>query len=187
MINVQKLNGEDAEALHSLLSRVFGEIEGHSYPAELIAPQREAYSLKNIKERVADPNSVLLGAFEEGALLGFAIGRDSEDGVFLLQWIGVEPAARRKGVMRKLMEALESELVLRQSFKIFLMASVKDKAAIERFLSMGYRIEGVHPNHSYGWDFISFGKPIVVKKWEDPAAAEPDFDIGSLIRFYANG
>ncbi len=67
------------------------------------------------------------------------------------------------------------------------MASVKDKAAIERFLSMGYKIEGVHPNHSYGWDFISFGKPIVIKKWEDPAAAAPDFDIGSLIRFYAKG
>jgi hypothetical protein len=82
------------------------------------------------------------------------------------------------------MRTLEEELTFQGFFKIFLQSSMKNIPAIKRYLHMGYKIEGVHPNHHFGWDFMSFGKVLNRKTWSGPVLSEPTFEIEDLREIY---
>jgi [ribosomal protein S18]-alanine N-acetyltransferase len=108
---------------------------------------------------VEDPGGLILVAEWEGAggIAGFAaaraIGKEAE-----LQNLAVRPGSRRRGVARRLLEAIHKRLAEAGVERMFLEARVSNLAALNLYRSCGYTGCGLRRNYyaSDGEDALVF-------------------------------
>jgi GNAT superfamily N-acetyltransferase len=96
MLDIREQTEEDIPLIHLFSQEIFGE----SAASEKYAPERWKEHLKK--------RGLLLGAFENGELVGFKFGYEREAGSFHSWLGGVRRSQRRRGVMRALTEKQES-------------------------------------------------------------------------------
>jgi GNAT superfamily N-acetyltransferase len=162
--------------VQGILFDAFAMMSGKFYPSEIIEQLHGHYSVERLQRLLTGSRSIALGAYINGVLVGCAWGSMSPfDGIFSLEWAVVRLDMIGKGVFSQLLAALEQLLRLKGAFKMFLYASIKNVPAIERYLKLGYNIEGVHGDHFFGWDFVSMGKVLAPKHWDGEIAKQPDF------------
>lgn len=94
-----------------------------------------------IRKQIDDPETMVLIASLDGEMAGFAIMRfgDLDAHLFLL---AVDPAARRKGIGRALLEWLESSCCTAGIQNIRLEVRWGNRQARRFYLANGYRILG---------------------------------------------
>lgn len=120
---------------------------------------KEPSDLKKLEETFkvvkADNRYILLGAFVEGELLGSLMGIVCHDLVgdckpfMVIENVVVSSRARRQGVGKKLMHAIEEAARERDCFYIILVSGEKRKEAHIFYESLGYRDEKVEGYRKY--------------------------------------
>jgi [ribosomal protein S18]-alanine N-acetyltransferase len=97
---------------------------------------------------VEEPAGLILVAEWEGAggIVGFAaaraIGKEAE-----LQNLAVRPGSRRRGVARRLLEAIHERLAEAGVERVFLEARISNLAALNLYRSCGYTERGLRRNY----------------------------------------
>jgi GNAT superfamily N-acetyltransferase len=175
-ITIKTIPARDIPAVQRILFDAFAMMSGTFYPSEIIEQLHNHYSVERLERLLTGSRSIALGAYIDGVLVGCTWGSMSTfDGIFSVEWAVVRLDMIGKGVFSQLLTALEQPLKLKGTFKMFLYASIKNVPAIERYIKLGYSIEGVHRNHFFGWDFVSMGKVLTHKHWNGEIANQPDF------------
>ncbi|AWV33142.1 GNAT family N-acetyltransferase [Paenibacillus sp. FSL H7-0716] len=135
---------------------VIKEIEIESLPElgnlyqELMNKPSDLNKLEEVFKVVkADNRYILLGAFVEGKLLGSLMGIVCQDLVgdckpfMVIENVVVSARARRQGVGKKLMNAIEQAARERDCYYIILVSGEQRKEAHVFYESLGYRDEKV--------------------------------------------
>lgn len=137
MVIINEIEADSLEALNEL----YGELSGsRTEPAKL----EEAF--RRIK---ADSRYILLGAYVDGELLGSMMGIVCQDLIgdcrpfMVIENVVVSSRARRQGLGKKLMTAIEQTARERDCYYIILVSGEKRKEAHVFYESMGYRDEKV--------------------------------------------
>jgi ribosomal protein S18 acetylase RimI-like enzyme len=102
---------------------------------------------KDIRRKLAVRPDLFLVAETEGAVVGTVMGGyDGHRG--WINYLGVDPACRRRGIGRALMDQAERLLRIEGCPKINLQVRTTNTAAIEFYRRIGYAMD----------DVVSFGK-----------------------------
>jgi ribosomal protein S18 acetylase RimI-like enzyme len=133
-LTIRSYDEADEAAVVALWTDVFGYTEARNEP-------RYALRLKH-----AHGDGLLLLALREARLLGTAMGGYDGHRAWLYS-VGVAPPARRTGVGRALVRALEERLCARGAPKINLQIRAGNDAVIAFYEALGYRLE---PHRSMG-------------------------------------
>lgn len=174
-ISIKALARSHLPAIETLLQDYFHMGARESYPRELIREFIARYCGAMLEKMILSSETIALGAFQENELIGCGWGYLSHpDGVFSIDWSVVRPDVIGTGIFSQIMKVLEAEAEKRGAWKIFLYTSIKNRAAVNRYQKLGFTVEGVHPNHYFGWDFISMGKVLIRRKWDGPIMEQPD-------------
>jgi GNAT superfamily N-acetyltransferase len=174
-IIIKQITAKDIVQVHYILNEAFDILSGVSYPETVISACRHIYRLERLERMLLGQNSIALGAYQASRLIGCVWGYRAEDGTCAVDWAAVLSSEIGKGIFSRLMKALEARLKHEQIFKCYMFTSIKNLPAINRYLKLGYQIEGVHRNHFFGWDWLSIGKVITRKHWRGPITKQPDF------------
>jgi ribosomal protein S18 acetylase RimI-like enzyme len=113
-------------------------------------------AIKLIKKIGDDKDSVLL-ARDGHEIIGFCISTKDAYTIWL-DWFGVRKGARRKGVGRALLTALESTVCARESHKLWCDCRTSNSASIKALSKFGFGRIVTIKNHWYGQDFIIWHK-----------------------------
>ncbi|HXN79973.1 MAG TPA: GNAT family N-acetyltransferase [Steroidobacteraceae bacterium] len=99
---------------------------------------RPAWDAARIAWHIRDPDSVVLAARAETAIVGFAIMRYADDTAHL-NLLAVAPAYRRRGIARRLVAWLEDTALTAGTFKIALELRAGNAGARAFYAALGYR------------------------------------------------
>jgi ribosomal protein S18 acetylase RimI-like enzyme len=178
-LTTRKLKKKDVLQLHDLLDQTFLFLKDRYYPSKIIEIFQKQHNIADLEKRVSNPRAVAYGLFIKNELIGFIWGLVSSSGILNGEWAAVNHKYQGKGYFQKLMIAVEKEAKKRGVYKIAFYASVKNIPAIERYLKIGYEIEGTHRNHFNGWDYYSLGKIITTKKWRGSIIKQKNYVSGN--------
>lgn len=105
-----------------------------------------AWSEAMLGAELGREGGVFLVCEREGRLLGHAIGRRVADEAEVLE-IGVDPAARRQGLGRALLAALEARLAAGGARVCWLEVRLDNAAAQALYRERGYAVVGQRPRY----------------------------------------
>jgi ribosomal protein S18 acetylase RimI-like enzyme len=132
-------------------------------PDEYVDGQIERASGSDFKDKmsseISDPDSIILVAEEETETVGIAWGNLKEDGSAWLAFLGVSLEHRRRGVGRSLLTRFIEEARGRGSRRVSLDTDPSLVPAVELYLGMGFKPEGVAKN-PYGLELIVYSRDI---------------------------
>lgn len=137
MVTIEEIGIESLESLNTLYHELIG---GPTDPVKLET------AFRAIRE---DSRYVLLGAFVDGELLGSMMGIVCQDLVgdcrpfMVIENVVVSSRARRQGIGKKLMTALEDIAHERDCYYIIFVSGEKRKEAHVFYEKMGYKEERV--------------------------------------------
>ncbi len=104
----------------------------------------EPWSAAALTEELANPHAVFLVATDGGQVLGYAGCHHIADEGYIDN-VATAPAARRQGVARALMAALEAYGREHRLYRLTLEVRVSNAAAVALYTGMGYVCDGVRP------------------------------------------
>ena len=110
---------------------------------------RPAWGAARIRWHVRDADSVVLTARHAQLLAGFAIMRYGDDAAHL-NLLAVDPAHRRRGVARALVQWLEETALTAGAFIVGLELRAGNQAARDFYRALGYRELGQIPGYYQG-------------------------------------
>ncbi len=135
MIRVRTGSARDLESLHDLIGRI------ENFTPEEVEVARQVVA-EGLGPRGEGGYRVLCAEDAAGALAGFACtGRvPLTEGTYDLYWIAVDPKARRLGVARRLMEAVEEELIGLGARQLYIETSGREayRGARRLYEALGY-------------------------------------------------
>ena len=117
--------------------------------AHVEAGLKPAWGAARIRWHIRDAESVVLTARLQRLVAGFAIMRYGED-VAHLNLLAVDPAHRRQGIARALVQWLEETALTAGTFIIGLELRAGNEAARNLYRALGYRELGHIPGYYQG-------------------------------------
>lgn len=158
---VRPLRKSETKEVSLLFREAIGSVTDYT-PRMRTLFQRK-FRPSQIADRVFKGNVLCLVAVQDKRLVGFVYGapaKQSRDGVFWMNWAGVTKEARRAGVARKLMKALETYLKRNGFHKIWFNTDKKNTQAAKVWKRLGYRYVTTIKNHWYGMDALIWDKEL---------------------------
>ena len=118
----------------------------HVQPAAALEWQcfSSPWSEDALAEELKNPDAFFVAAEEDGAFVGYA-GMHCPMGDCYIDNIAVAPAARRRGVARELLAALDRLAGERGLYRVTLEVRASNAPAIALYESAGYIREGIRP------------------------------------------
>ena len=114
------------------------------------------WSKEKFSERILSLKWTIFGAFDEaGVLVGYVIGLPLDGGVGTINWLGVKHAMQRQDIGKTLLGLACRRFKERGCHKV--RVHTETKAGKEFYNSVGFKVEGFHPNQWWGVDYYSFG------------------------------
>lgn len=107
---------------------------------------QDPWSERSIASELGNPLSLWLVAMEEDRLLGYVGSQTVLDETDMMN-VAVDPAARRQGVARALIQALTAQLKQRGSRKLSLEVRASNLGAIRLYESLGFVRLGCRPGY----------------------------------------
>ncbi len=107
---------------------------------------QDPWSEQSIASELENPLSLWLVAMEEDRLLGYVGSQTVLDETDMMN-VAVDPAARRQGVARALIQALTAQLKQRGSRKLSLEVRASNLGAIRLYESLGFARLGCRPGY----------------------------------------
>ena len=149
-MDIRYAQKDDVQALAELFSVVVGGLAIYNSAAKSgeISKFNERELLARIKE---DQKSVSV-ATEDEKMIGFCISQD-QHGPIWVEWYGVHPDVRRRGIGAALIDHLISEAPSRGGTKIWCDTRVNNLPSIQLFEARGFQQLCTLKEHWYGQDF----------------------------------
>lgn len=107
---------------------------------------QDPWSERSIASELENPLSLWLVAMEEDRLLGYVGSQTVLDETDMMN-VAVDPAARRQGVARALIQELTAQLKQRGSRKLSLEVRASNLGAIRLYESLGFARLGCRPGY----------------------------------------
>lgn len=107
---------------------------------------QDPWSERSIASELGNPLSLWLVAMEEDRLLGYVGSQTVLDETDMMN-VAVDPAARRQGVARALIQELTAQLKQRGSRKLSLEVRASNLGAIRLYESLGFARLGCRPGY----------------------------------------
>ncbi len=117
------------------------------------------YTASNLRTRLRDDAYSVTVAEDDSGLIGFAFTR-FDDYVIWIEWFGVDPASRRRGVGSAIIQGLIRTAPTRKAHKIWCDTRITNEPAKATFRKNGFRQIAKLKNHWYGQDFILWERPV---------------------------
>lgn len=136
-----------AAAAAALVRRAIESTAGREYSPDEVEVWLRGMADERFEAMLSDPATVALGAYEADVLVGFATFVAAEG---RLDFLYVDPAARRRGVARRLVEAVEEHARAAGCRSVRVDASRLARPALVR---MGYAVVGDNRKHVAGVTF----------------------------------
>jgi len=129
------------------------------YNARARKNETDRYTTTTLRQKIANDSRSVLVAYDGLELVGFCFSR-WDDYTIWLEWFGVSPKSRNRGVGRALLVSLEKTLKFRKAHKVWCDCRTSNLKSKNILMSSGYRIIGIVKKHWYGQDFILWHKNI---------------------------
>ena len=148
MLQIRRAVERDFPDILKIQQEAFAEYEG-TY--EVTAWTKETLENINLNARekvilVAEWDEIVVGSVRFWTVAG----------VCVIRLLSVSPAYHRRGIGKALMQ--EIERVATEAHKLYVCTMLRTPRNISLFLNLGYRPEGVLPDHFHRTDFICFAK-----------------------------
>ncbi len=141
------LRGERSDTAVTAMPLTVCPMQAQHIPA-LAALEQQCFaapwSAQALAEELSNPHAVFLVAEQAGEVCGYAGMHHLGDEGFITN-VAVSPAARRQGVARALLAALEHYARQHTLYRLTLEVRVSNAAAIALYEGAGYRRDGVRP------------------------------------------
>ncbi len=146
MVEVRTPTLEEIPAVASLAGKLVAQHEAYDSKRFLHLADPTAGYAKFLPRVLGDPKTVLLAAFHEGTVVGYAYGTlEGRDYFALLDACGrlhdiyVEASARGLGVGEALLRATKAELLRRGAPRVVLLTATQNAGAQRLFAKTGFR------------------------------------------------
>jgi GNAT superfamily N-acetyltransferase len=159
MVSVRKaVEGDipDFVGCYSGIWRSFLGTLPDQYVEEVVEDAAQPSFPGRVKAAIENPDRITLVAEEEGEVVGLAQGRVNRGGYSWLDFMGVTPGRRRRGIGRALLERFIEESRGSGCTKVSLNTAPYLKPAIKLYAEMGFIPEGYMRNHMHGLDLIFY-------------------------------
>ncbi len=125
---------------------------------------RQSWTRRRVGWHIRNPNSIVLTASDNDSLAGFAIMHFSDDSAHL-NLLAVEPAFRRIGIGRSLVNWLEKSAVVAGTFIVSLEVRADNADALGFYSKLGYRETGLLQNYYDGkFDALLLARDLRVRQ-----------------------
>jgi ribosomal protein S18 acetylase RimI-like enzyme len=161
MYEIRSLREEDIQDFIQCKILVWNSLRG-LLPAEMV--EDEINKLENPEKRVEirdcieDPDRIILVAYEDVSIVGFASGRLVRKSLSWLIFLGVHPGRRRRGIGMSLVQKYMYESKVRGAEKISLYTPTVLKPASKLYENLGFIYEGVRERHVYGVNLLVYSR-----------------------------
>lgn len=126
-----------------------------TFPREAVTDYLKPWTPDAVISRLERDDGVLIAAFAADEAIGLVSGTGPEGGVGTIIWLLVDTPWRGHKAGRALYRAAFDAYRALGAHKMKLTAPSEE--AKRFYEGCGMRVEGVHPKHWYGMDFISLG------------------------------
>ncbi|KAL6256282.1 N-alpha-acetyltransferase 40 [Pogonomyrmex barbatus] len=147
------------DATWTLLSWIFDIMERNM--KDMYERSSWGWNAAEKRSELTEETAWYLVASYEDKHLGFSHFRfdvDNGDVVLYCYELQLEPSARRKGLGRFMMSALESMAYQNQMLKVVLTVFKHNPSAIQFFYALGYKLDNSNPPASAHLDYIILSK-----------------------------
>lgn len=159
MVIIRDAREENIPGFIACYSEVWRSFRGTlpgDWVEEVIEEAGQPAFQEKFRSAMADPHRVLLVAEEDGEIVGHAQGRLNKGGYGWLDFMGVSPGHRRRGVGRALLKGFIDVSRKGGCTKVSLNTAPCLKPAIKLYAEMGFVPEGYMRNHMHGLDLIFY-------------------------------
>lgn len=129
MTEIRRISENDIEAIASLEAGIFSD----------------PWSVKSIKETYENKSALILGAYQEEALIGYVIFYYVLDEGEIAR-IAVSPSCRRRGVAYQIFKELLQFCSQKEIERILLDVRISNEAAIAFYRKSGFSEDGIRKN-----------------------------------------
>lgn len=129
MTEIRRISENDIEAIASLEAGIFSD----------------PWSVKSIKETYENKSALILGAYQEEALIGYVIFYYVLDEGEIAR-IAVSPSCRRRGVAYQIFKELLQFCNQKEIERILLDVRISNEAAIAFYRKSGFSEDGIRKN-----------------------------------------
>lgn len=157
VLSIRKAKTDEVNILSDFFHSVLMALPYYNEAAK--KNETERYLPNQLREKIIDDEDSIIIALQNNEIVGFCMSR-KDDMVIWLEWFGVQPSARRKGVARQLVKTLEQIRKKAGFHKIWCDCRTENLKSIQLLSSASYTPICTIKNHWYGQDFILWQKEI---------------------------
>lgn len=148
----------DLENLSQLFTEILLDIPYYNALAK--ENEKERYCSKELSAKLQeDPYSIII-IKDDHQIVAFCFSR-FDDFTIWLEWFGIVPLYRGKGLSKLLLEKLEESTVARKCHKIWCDTRTENERSINVLTKYGFEKITEIKNHWYGQDFFLWQKSIM--------------------------
>lgn len=152
------LNKNSVEEASLLTRAVIDSLEG-IYSEEARTGECNKFTAENIEPRLTDPDNRDFIALDNDKVIGFVYSF-VEANVLFIQWVGVDPSYRKKGIMKSLLSYVENFCKANRIATIWLDTNKRNEPAIRFFATNGFSKFCSIDNFWYGHDYYFWIKQL---------------------------
>jgi ribosomal protein S18 acetylase RimI-like enzyme len=156
---IQQLDAEHVLSTYKLVHETIFNLP--TYSRRAAEDQIRVYTIPNLLEHITNPDRLSIIATEKDEVVGFLFGvieRLPNDNVFYLEWNGVNPTYRSKGIMQMMWDVMDV-WVKDKNLDGILVDTLINNTKMIRFLQKNkMNIWKEMKNHWYGHDIFLWGK-----------------------------
>ena len=154
-MSIHALSSQDIDQFYPVFTSVLNT-EFPGYTREVIYYLfNRIYTRDTLKFWVQRKEKIIIGAFENDSIVGFAVIDSPYGGVSFCRWLGVFKDHQRKGIGTSLIQKWE---VLARESKAHKMEVAGQPEAKKFYEKMGFDLEGMRKKSYFGIDQYLFGK-----------------------------
>ncbi|HJQ39700.1 MAG TPA: GNAT family N-acetyltransferase [Thermoanaerobaculia bacterium] len=161
----RQLVPDDNEELFRCFGDVVESLDERLVPKQVLREISLIYTEEGIHRRAFGKTSAAVGVLAANTFIGFVWGWAAREGTFTVDWLGVLPEYRCRGLAKELVARIERHAFAAGMNKVTAYSSATNTPALRMLVGRGYAIEGFHRAHFYGWDYFSLAKVLQFPLW----------------------
>jgi len=156
-VSVRAAKESDLPEVVSLFLRVLAGIPYYNAATKREDPPR--YTIQRLRAKLRDDKYSVMVAQDKSGILGYAFTH-FDDHLIWIDWYGVDPKSRRKGVGSAILQQLIRTAPRRKAHKVWCDTRTTNEPAKATLRRNGFSEIAQLRNHWYGQDFILWERTV---------------------------
>jgi len=150
-VSLRTAKESDLPQVVSLFQKILTRIPYYNAATKRDEPSK--YTIQLLRGKLRDDKYSVMVAQDESGLVGFAFTR-FDDYLIWIDWYGVDPKSRRRGVGSAILQELIRTAPERKAHKVWCDSRTTNEPAKAALRRNGFKAVAELRNHWYGQDFI---------------------------------